>query len=92
MFTAHNLTPEALEKSNEMGARASLPKDKLGEIVPFLEDVLIYDGATGWKRLMNKLEGFLNARWGDAWQKREARVWREFNDKSNQRKATPYPH
>lgn len=82
MFTAHDLTPEALKKSIEMGARAYLPKDKLGGIVPFLEDVLTYDRATGWKRLMNKLEGFFNARWGEAWQKKEARFWKEFNDKS----------
>ena len=35
-LTAHALTPEALKRSFEMGARAYLPKEKLGEIVPFL--------------------------------------------------------
>ena len=35
MLTAHALTPEALKRSFEMGARAYLPKEKLGEIVPF---------------------------------------------------------
>src|SRR5690606_11963597 len=38
MLTAHALNPEALKKARDMKARAYLPKDKLGEIVPFLED------------------------------------------------------
>ena len=40
MLTAHALNPEALQKSHDLGARAYLPKEKLAEIVPFLEDVL----------------------------------------------------
>ena len=36
MLTAHALAPEALKRSFEMGAQAYLPKEKLGEIVPFL--------------------------------------------------------
>jgi DNA-binding NtrC family response regulator len=55
MLTAHALNPEALEKSHDMGAMAYLPKDKMGEIVPFLEDVLQYEYKSGWKRLMEKL-------------------------------------
>jgi DNA-binding response OmpR family regulator len=55
MFTAHALSPEALKKSHDMGAMSYLPKDKMGEIVPFLEDVLQYEYAPGWKRLMEKL-------------------------------------
>jgi CheY-like chemotaxis protein len=35
MLTAHALTPDALKRSFEMKARAYLPKEKLGEIVPF---------------------------------------------------------
>ena len=31
MLTAHALSPEALKKSHDLGARAYLPKDKLGE-------------------------------------------------------------
>ena len=36
MLTAHALSPEALKKSVELGARAYLPKEKLGEIVVFI--------------------------------------------------------
>ena len=39
MLTAHALSPETLKKSIELGARAYLPKDQLGQIAPFLEDV-----------------------------------------------------
>jgi CheY-like chemotaxis protein len=60
MLTAHALTPEALKRSFEMMARAYLPKEKIGEIVPFLEDVLTYEYLPGWKRLFTKLEGFFS--------------------------------
>jgi CheY-like chemotaxis protein len=78
MLTAHALTPEALKRSFEMKARAYLPKDKLGEVVPFLEDVLEYEYLPGWKRLMKKLEGFFKARWGEYWQRAEANFWEDF--------------
>ncbi len=58
MLTAHALNPEALRRSFDMKARAYLPKDKLGEVVPFLEDVLKYEYLPGWKRLLTKLDGF----------------------------------
>ena len=70
MLTAHALTPEALKRSFEMKARAFLPKEKLGEVVPFLEDVLKYDYLPGWKRLMKKLEKFFKAQWGEYEQER----------------------
>ena len=57
MLTSHALNPEALKRSFEMKARAYLPKDKLGEIVPFLEDVLTYEFMPGWKVLFKKLGG-----------------------------------
>jgi CheY-like chemotaxis protein len=80
MLTAHALTPEALKRSFEMGARAYLPKEKLGEIVPFLEDVFKYEYLPGWKRLFEKLEGFFNERWGQYWKKSEEKFWMEFDE------------
>lgn len=74
MLTAHALTPEALKKSIEMRARAYLPKEKLGEIVPFLEDILKYDYESGWKRLMDKLYDFFKDRFKDDW---EIKTWIE---------------
>ena len=78
MLTAHAFTPEALKRSFEMKARAYLPKEKLGEVVLFLEDILKYEYLPGWKRLMKKLEGFFKAQWGEYWQKAEANFWEDF--------------
>src|SRR4030043_325302 len=72
MLTAHALTPEALKRSFEMKARAYLPKEKLGEVVPFLEDVLKYEYLPGWKRHMKKLEKYFTARWRE-YEERELR-------------------
>jgi CheY-like chemotaxis protein len=84
MLTAHALTPEALKRSFERGARAYLPKEKLGEIVPFLEDVLRYEYLPGWRRLLEKLEGYFNERWGQYWKKPEEKFWKEFDEKTSQ--------
>ena len=81
MLTAHALTPEALKRSIEMMARVYLPKEKMGEIVPFLEYVLKYEYLTGWNVLFKKLKGFFNERWGKDWQKADAGFWKEFNMK-----------
>ena len=82
MLTAHALTPEALKRSFEMKARAYLPKEKLGEVVPFLEDVLKYEYLPGWKILFEKLKGFFTGRWGENWQKTDEKFWKEFEEKT----------
>jgi DNA-binding response OmpR family regulator len=83
MLTAHSLTPESLKRSIEMGAIAYLPKEKLGEIVPFLEDILeASDGLSAWGRLMNKLEGYFSSRWGAYWKKPEEKFWKDFETKT----------
>jgi CheY-like chemotaxis protein len=81
ILTAHALTPQALRRSIELGARAYLPKEKLGEIVPFLEDILTYENLPGWKRLFEKLGDFFNSCFGPDWQTAEADFWVDFNDK-----------
>jgi DNA-binding NtrC family response regulator len=70
MLTSHSLNPEALKKSHDMGAMAYLPKDKLGELVPFLEDVLQNEYKTVWKRIMDKLEAYFNERFEAEWKKK----------------------
>lgn len=82
MLTAHALAPGALRRSFEMGARAYLPKEKLGEVVPFLEDVLTYEYLPAWKNHLIKLEGFFRARWGADWKKSEEEFWKDFEEKS----------
>jgi CheY-like chemotaxis protein len=83
MLTAHALNPETLKQSIQMGARGYLPKEKLGEVVPFLEDIFSEtDSLTGWAKLMKKLDGYLNSRWGEYWKKKDEKFWKEFDEKS----------
>lgn len=78
MLTAHALSPEALKKSVELGARAYLPKEKLGEIVPFLEIVLTSEYVAGWKRLYEKLKGFFDSKFESDWEKKTGLNWQEW--------------
>lgn len=78
MLTAHALSPEALKRSFEMKARAYLPKEKLGEIVPFLENVLKYEYLPGWRRLLENLKGFFDDKFDSDWEKKTGLVWQEW--------------
>lgn len=81
MLTAHALSPEALKRSIELGARAYLPKEKLGDIVPFLQDVLRHEHLPGWRRLFDRLGDFFNLRFGPEWKKGDEAFWRDFQEK-----------
>ncbi len=81
MLTAHALSPEAMRQSIEWGARAYLPKEKIGEIVPFLEDVLRYENLPGWARLLQNLGGLFNSRWGENWKRTDQKFWKDFDEK-----------
>ena len=74
MLTANALSPENLKRAHDMGARAYLPKQKLGEIVPFLEDALKYEFEPGWKRLYEALRDVFTDLWGRDWEKLEKEV------------------
>jgi len=77
MLTAHALSVDALRTSIKMGARAYLPKEKMFEIVTFLEDVLTLEHRPGWRRLFDRLGGFFNATFGPDWQKDEKDFWKK---------------
>jgi len=81
MLTAHALNPEALKKSIELGARAYLPKEKLADIVPYLEDALTQDYPRGWGRLFGELRGYFDTRFGDRWMETDQRFWSQFENK-----------
>ncbi len=81
MLTAHALSPESLKKSIELGARAYLPKERLGAVVPFLEDVMTYEYGATWKRVLKQLEGIFSKAWGPYWRKPDERFWNEFEEK-----------
>jgi len=78
MLTAHALSPESLKKSIELGARAYLPKDQLGQIAPFLQDVLTLNYRSAWKALFTKLGSAFGKRFGPDWRKSEKEFWEKF--------------
>lgn len=77
MLTGHVLSVRALRKSIEMGARAYIPKERMGDLVPFLEDVLTLDRRSGWKQLFVRLGGFFNRKFGPDWQKDKSTFWEQ---------------
>jgi DNA-binding response OmpR family regulator len=62
MLTAHALNPEAPRHFTEMGVRAYLPKEKLGEAVPLLEDILRHEYLPFWRQIFEPLRGLSNTR------------------------------
>jgi CheY-like chemotaxis protein len=81
MLTGHSLAPESLKTSIELGARAYLPKEHLGAVVPFLEDVLTYEYGPVWRRILKDIEGVLSNGWGPYWRKLDETFWKEFEEK-----------
>ena len=78
MLTAHALSPQSLKKSIELGARAYLPKDQLGRIAPFLEDVLTLNYRSAWKTIFAKLGSVFGKHFGPDWRKSEKEFWEKF--------------
>jgi DNA-binding NtrC family response regulator len=82
MLTANALSPETLKKSIEMKAWAYLPKEKLGQVVPFLEDMLKHDFQSGWTHLMDKLHDFFTDTFETDWEKKTGGTYEEWVGKS----------
>lgn len=80
MLTAHALSPESLKKSIELGARAYLPKDQLGKLTPFLEDVLTLSYQSAWRAVLRKLAGSFGKRFGPEWRTTEQEFWDRFEE------------
>ena len=79
--TAHALSPESLKKSIELGARAYLPKDRLGGggTLPGRRHDLRIRGH--WETRLKQLEGASNKAWGPYWRKPDEKFWNEFEEK-----------
>lgn len=55
IITAKVLSREALALSLKNGANAYMPKDRVGKVVPFLEEILRYENLPRWRRLLEDL-------------------------------------
>lgn len=77
MLTAHALSPESLKKSIKLGAVSFLPKEKISELKPYLEDVVLGEGKSAWTKLFDKMGDFFNKRFGPDWKEKD-KFFKEF--------------
>ena len=72
MLTANAMTPRDLEKSYQEGAASFLPKEKMGDIQMFLNDVLEAraKGKSFWWRWFDRLADYFEHKFGPDWQKK----------------------
>ncbi len=88
MLTAHAISAQSLKKSIELGARAYLPKDQLGMLAPFLEDVLGLSYQSGWAKVFEKLAGHFGSAFGPDWRQSEKEFWKKFDEEVGVNKST----
>ena len=83
MLTAHALSPESLKKSIKLGAVSFLPKEKISDLISFLEDVVLGEGKPVWEKLFDKLGSYFGKRFGPDWKEKD-RFFKEFEEKLKQ--------
>ena len=71
MLTAHVLTPEALQKSIKLGAVSFVPKEKIFELRPILEEMVESAEKTGWQKLFGCMGAYFNERFGNDWKEKD---------------------
>ncbi|MFH1488866.1 MAG: response regulator [Pseudomonadota bacterium] len=83
MLTAHALTPGNIVKSYKEGAAYFIPKEEMGRITTFLQDILRAKkkGKSTW---LNWLEMLTDAYWekkfGPDWKNKDKEFWNNFPD------------
>ncbi len=81
MLTAHAFTPDNLVKSIKEGAASYLPKEEMGNIATFLNDILEAreKGRNTWEPWQERLpSSYFEKRWGAAWQDKDRDFWERF--------------
>jgi pyruvate,water dikinase len=80
MFTAHALSLDNIIRSYEEGAASYVPKEEIAKITTFLTDILEAKsgGKHFWWRWHDRLDTFLERRFGRDWQKKHKEFWRDF--------------
>jgi len=58
------LTQDALKKSIKLGALSFLPKEKMNNLTELIEDVVLGTGKPLWIKFFDKLDTYLNKRFG----------------------------
>lgn len=80
MVTAHALSPEHTVTSFRKGAAFFVPKEKMGSIEMFLNDVLEAKekGHNLWGRWLERLDGYYVKRFGPKWKEQNKDFWENF--------------
>jgi len=71
MLTAHALSPESLKESIKLGAVFFLPKEKMGHLKEFLEEVLSGGNKPIWQKVFVKLGDYFSKRFGPDWKEKD---------------------
>jgi hypothetical protein len=74
-----NAVDRGFKKAIKLGAVSFLPKDKMSELRPFLEDVVLGGGKPVWKRFFETLGAYFNKRFGPDWVEKD-KFFKEFKE------------
>jgi DNA-binding NtrC family response regulator len=77
MLTAHALSPESTIKAYKRGAAFFVPKEKMGNIVSFIDDVLQAKekGENYWSSWLERLGDYYEKRFGRGWKDTDREFW-----------------
>jgi DNA-binding response OmpR family regulator len=80
MLTAHALTVEDTEKAHREGAALYVPKEKMGEIETYLNDILEDQKKEqgSWSRWLDRFGSYYDTRFGDDWRDQNKDFWKNF--------------
>jgi DNA-binding response OmpR family regulator len=80
MLTAHALSPEHTIRSYKRGAALYVPKDKMVNIVHYLEDVLeaLNRGKSTWWRWLDRFGSYYEKKFEADWKSKDKDFWRSF--------------
>lgn len=81
MLTAHAMTPDNIVKSYKKGAAYFIPKEEMGRITTFLNDILKAKekGKSTWINWLARLsEAYWEKKFGPDWQTKDKDFWEEY--------------
>jgi DNA-binding NtrC family response regulator len=85
MLTAHAVSPDHVMKSYKEGAAFYVPKDEMGNITTYLEDILEAreKGKHPWRRWMERIgDSYCERKFGPNWQENDKDFWKKFQHMS----------
>ncbi len=79
MLTAHSLSPESTAKSYKQGAAFFVPKEKMADMITFLEEVLEAKeiGGNYWSSWLDRFEAHYDKIFGRDWKDSDKEFWEE---------------